>query len=80
MVYYKKRQEEGFQTLKSILQDKITSDTIQDCVKRMEEVFEWYTIIDLNWDIILLKIKERDGASLEEYLSSLTALVESYAE
>lgn len=80
MADYKKRQEEGFIKLKEILQNKETTETIQSYVKRLDNMFKQYIIIDLKWDTILHECKKMEGNKLENFMLKLTTLVESYDE
>lgn len=80
MVDYKKKQEEGFSELKKILQEKGETETIQDCEVRMENVFTWYILVELNWAMILCTTQRLNGNELEKYVFQLMKLVESYAE
>ena len=80
MVDYKKKQEEGFSELKKILQEKGETETIQDCEVRMENVFTWYILVEVNWAMILCTTQRLNGNELEKYVFQLMKLVESYAE
>lgn len=80
MVDYKKKQDEGFSKLKGILQEKGETETIQGYEVRMANVFAWYTIVDLNWEIILCTAQGKNGDELEKFIHQLTELIESYDE
>jgi len=80
MVDYKKKQEEGFSELKKILQEKGETETIQGCEVRMEKVFTWYILVELNWATILCTAQRLNGNELENFILQLTKLVESYDE
>lgn len=80
MVDYKKKQDEGFRRLKVILQEKGETEDIQDYERRMTNVFAWYTLVDLNWELILCTVQGKNGDELENFMLNLTKLVESYDE
>jgi len=61
IVDYKKKQDEGFRRLKVILQEKGETEDIQGYEVRMANVFAWYTIVDLNWEIILCTAQGKNG-------------------
>lgn len=76
----KKRQEEGFNKLKDILKERGTSKTIQGYIARMEKVFTWYIIEDLNWKLVHCMAQRKNGGELEDFMVKLVKLVESYKE
>lgn len=80
MVDYKKKQEEGFSELKKILKEKGETEAIQGYKARMANVFAWYTLVDLNWAMIICTAQSKNGDELENFILQLTQLVESYDE
>lgn len=80
MVDYKKKQEEGFSELKKILKEKGETEAIQGYNVRMANVFAWYTLVDLNWAMIICTAQSKNGDELENFILQLTQLVESYDE
>lgn len=76
----KKRQEEGFTKLKGILQERETSETVQGYIARMERVFTWYIIEDLNWKMVHCMAQGKNGDELEDFMANLVKVVESYEE
>ena len=43
-------------------------------------MFAWYTLVDLNWELILCTVQGKNGDELENFMLNLTKLVESYDE
>jgi hypothetical protein len=80
MENYKKAQEQGFNDLKAILEEKGITESLQRYIKRLEDVFAFYVVMDLNWPLILNQIRSKNNGDLESYLKSITLLVESYDE
>lgn len=80
MSIYKKRQEKGFQELKTILEKKETSTATQKCIERLEELFSLYIIMDLDWGKVLRNSQELNGNDLEEFLLQVVEFAEAYDE
>lgn len=79
MVDYKKRQDEGFSELKKILKEKgAETKAIRDSLKRLEEKFSEYIVMNLNWRRTLDDIrKENDPNELFTQLKTLEWVVEN---
>lgn len=80
MSEYKRRQDECFKDLKDILEEKGMSKTIQSYLARIEDVFRFYIVADLDWEMIHLKSISLDGKKLENFLKGITETIESYME
>jgi len=80
MVDYKKSQEDGFRQLNEILQQKGVTETIQEYIKRLETMFYFYIIVDLDWEVVLQKVHGLSGDELEKFLAQFVKIVEDYSE
>lgn len=76
---YAKRQNENFDSLKKIVADKKT-EKIDEAIKRLENTFAFYIIMDLNWENIITKAEELTGEDLEKLVSRVADIADSYRE
>lgn len=78
MLDHGKRQEDGFNALKEVLQKKDVDTTNE--VERIEDILSKYTILSLDWGNVICLSQRKDGKELQDFLQSFISLLEDYVE